>query len=138
MRYLAIGLVLILFFSPASVKPIRAQDTQQAVAAVKPAQAAPATPAAGNTATGASGAASNPGSAAGQNQTPPQNPLSNLIWPLILVMVVFYVFMFSGKNRDEKKRKAMLATMKRGDRVVTMGGLIASVVDVRDDEVVLK
>jgi len=139
MRYLAIGLVLILFFGPASVRPIHAQDTQQAVAAVKPAQAAPATPAAGGTAS--STTAQNPANAsgaAGQNQPAPQNPFSSIIIPLILVMVVFYVFMFSGKNKDEKKRKAMLAAMKRGDRVVTMGGLIASVVDVRDDEVVLK
>ena len=144
MRYIAISLMLVLFFFPASVGPIHAQDTQQAVPAVKPAQANPAAsvaPAAGNAVPavppqGPASTAPAGGNAAGNGQTP--SPFNSIIIPLLLAMVVIYVFMFSGKGREEKKRKAMLSALKRGDRVVTMGGLIASVVDVRDDEVVLK
>lgn len=43
-----------------------------------------------------------------------------------------------GRGKEEKKRKSMLESMKKGDRVQTIGGLIGSVADVRGDEVVLK
>jgi preprotein translocase subunit YajC len=144
MRSILLSLVLLLVLGPASAVISRAQDTQPTIATVKPAQAAPAAsgsanaPGAANasgTQPAAGGAADN--GAGGQNQQPPPG-LGSFLWPFLAVIAVIYLFLFSGKNKDEKKHKAMLATLKRGDRVVTMGGLIASVVDVRDDEVVLK
>ena len=57
---------------------------------------------------------------------------------MIGLLVVLMFVLFGGRAKEEKKRKAMIAALKKGDRVVTMGGLIASVVDVRDNEVVLK
>jgi preprotein translocase subunit YajC len=58
--------------------------------------------------------------------------------PLALMLIVVFFFMSSGRKREQKKRDQMYNAMKRGSRVVTAGGLIASVVEVRDDEVVLK
>ena len=57
---------------------------------------------------------------------------------MIIVLVAFYFFMFRGQRKDEKKRKEMISTLKKGDRVVTIGGMLASVVAVEGDEVVLK
>ncbi|MGA2581856.1 MAG: preprotein translocase subunit YajC [Tepidisphaeraceae bacterium] len=58
-----------------------------------------------------------------------------------LIVGVFVVMLYSGsrgKKNEQKLRDEMLANMKRGDRVETIGGILGSVVEVRDSEVVLK
>lgn len=63
---------------------------------------------------------------------------SSGFFPIILGLIVLYFFMFRSKNKQDKQRKDMLGSMKKGDRVQTIGGLIATVVEVRDTDVVLK
>jgi preprotein translocase subunit YajC len=58
--------------------------------------------------------------------------------PIILLVVVFYVFMFRPNKGKDTKRNAMLATLKKGDEVQTIGGEFGRVVDTRDDRVLLK
>lgn len=58
--------------------------------------------------------------------------------PIILMFVVVYFFLFRGQRKEEKKRKGMIAELKKGDRVMTIGGMLARVVSVDGDEVVLK
>lgn len=64
------------------------------------------------------------------------------MWPLLIgVLLVFFVFtMLSGRGRkkQQKAHDKMLADMGRNDRVVTIGGLVGVIVDVKDDEVVVK
>jgi preprotein translocase subunit YajC len=61
---------------------------------------------------------------------------------LYAVLAVGIIFIFSSSGRatrqQEKKHKEMLANLKRGDRVQTIGGILGSVVEVRDNEVVVK
>ena len=57
---------------------------------------------------------------------------------LILMIVVFYGIMLSGNRKEKKKREAMLAGMKKSDRVMTIGGIVGSVVSVSDQEVTVK
>lgn len=57
---------------------------------------------------------------------------------LILMLVVFYAIMLSGSRKEKKKRQEMLAAVKKNDRVMTIGGIIGSVVAVNDAEVTLK
>ena len=57
---------------------------------------------------------------------------------LMMMFVVFYAVIIRG-NRKEKKRKAdMLKAVDRNDRVLTIGGIIGTVVQVKDDELVVK
>jgi preprotein translocase subunit YajC len=63
---------------------------------------------------------------------------TSLPFTLLIAMLVFYIFMGKGKRGDEKKRKTMLTSLKKGDRVQTIGGIIGSVVDVRESDVLLK
>lgn len=62
------------------------------------------------------------------------------IWPigLLLAMVLFYAIMLSGNRKQKKQRQQMLAAVKKNDRVLTIGGIIGTVINVRDGEVVLK
>ncbi len=52
-----------------------------------------------------------------------------------LLLIVF--MMFNGR-KQKKQRQQMLAAIKRGDRVQTVGGVIGSVLEVRENEIVLK
>jgi preprotein translocase subunit YajC len=58
--------------------------------------------------------------------------------PIILIVVIFYFFIFGSKRKQEKQRRAMLSELKKGDRVQTIGGIIGTVVEARDNEVLVK
>ncbi len=60
------------------------------------------------------------------------------LFPLILMLVVFYWFLFRGQRRERQKQEDMLNSIKRGDRVLTIGGIYGTVVDIREQELVLK
>lgn len=58
--------------------------------------------------------------------------------PLVLIMIVFFFFMIWPQMRKQKKAKAYLAEIKKGDNVVTTGGIHAKVVSVTDTHFVLE
>jgi preprotein translocase subunit YajC len=61
------------------------------------------------------------------------------IAPLILVFFIFYVLVIRPQNKRIMDHRKMLSELKKGDKVVTGGGVIATVVKLEgDDEVVLK
>jgi preprotein translocase subunit YajC len=61
------------------------------------------------------------------------------IWLILLMgFVLLWVFMMSGQRKEKKKRAAMLGALKKGCKVQTVGGILGTVVEVRDDEVVVK
>lgn len=63
----------------------------------------------------------------------------DLLLVMVVVMVGFIWLSSSRAKRTEQRtRDDMLRNMKRGDRVMTAGGILGTVVDVRDAEVVLK
>lgn len=60
------------------------------------------------------------------------------IFPLLLLLGVFYFILFRGQRKERQRMQAMLAGLKKNDRVQTIGGIYGTIVDVRDHEVVLK
>ena len=55
--------------------------------------------------------------------------------PLILIFVIFYFFLIRPQQKKVKEHKAMVESLKKGDKVVTGGGLIGTVTDVSENEV---
>lgn len=53
--------------------------------------------------------------------------------PIILIFVVFYFLLIRPQQKKMKEHKAMLGAVRRGDRVVTGGGIVGTVVKVIDD-----
>ena len=47
--------------------------------------------------------------------------------PLILIFVIFYFFLIRTQQKRAKEHKAMVAALKRGDEVVTSGGIVGKV-----------
>jgi preprotein translocase subunit YajC len=60
--------------------------------------------------------------------------------PFIIIMVLFYLLLMRPQKREQQKRQQMLASIKKNDRVVTIGGIYGVVTNVRPeaDEVTLK
>ncbi len=53
--------------------------------------------------------------------------------PFLLIMVVFYVLWLRPQSQKQKETRAMLAAIRRGDRIVTAGGILATVTRAKDD-----
>ena len=47
--------------------------------------------------------------------------------PLILIFVIFYFFLIRPQQKKLKEHKAMVASLKRGDEVITSGGIVGKV-----------
>ncbi|MCX8225931.1 MAG: preprotein translocase subunit YajC [Sulfitobacter sp.] len=53
--------------------------------------------------------------------------------PLILIFAIMYFLLIRPQQKKVKEHQAMVAGLRRGDQVVTAGGLIGKVVKVKDD-----
>jgi len=53
--------------------------------------------------------------------------------PLILIFGIMYFLLIRPQQKKAKEHKAMVAALRRGDQVVTQGGMIGKVVKVRED-----
>lgn len=93
-----------------------------------------AAPAAGSETAAPAGA---PASAPAQ-APPQQSPFSSFLMPLLLCAVVFYFLVLGPERKQRKKRDEMLKKLGKGDKVMTTGGLYASVISVQDDVVTLQ
>lgn len=64
--------------------------------------------------------------------SPQQSPIPVVaLW--VLIFVVFYVLMIRPQRTQARKRREMLAALKRGDRVVTIGGIHATIAEIKDE-----
>lgn len=68
--------------------------------------------------------------------TSPSNPLVTFL-PLILVFVVFYFFMIRPQMKKQKELSQYRSSLKRGDKVITTGGIYGRVHEVKDNYVMV-
>tara|TARA_B100001173_G_scaffold277385_1_gene258798 strand:+ start:268 stop:555 length:288 start_codon:yes stop_codon:yes gene_type:complete len=54
--------------------------------------------------------------------------------PLILIFVIFYFFLIRPQQKKVKEHKLMVENLKRGDKVVTSGGIIGTIERVVDND----
>ena len=54
--------------------------------------------------------------------------------PLILIFVIFYFFLIRPQQKKDKEPKAMVERLKRGDKVITTGGIVGTVERIIDNE----
>ena|ERR1700728_725831 len=57
----------------------------------------------------------------------PSNPTLQFLLPIIPIIVVFYFLLIRPQQKKQKEQQAMLDAVRRGDRVVTGGGIIGTV-----------
>ena len=54
--------------------------------------------------------------------------------PLILIFVIFYFFLIRPQQKKAKDHKIMVENLKRGDKVITSGGIVGKVDRIIDNE----
>ncbi len=58
--------------------------------------------------------------------------------PMILLFVIMYVILILPQRKREKKTREMLNALKVGDEIVTVGGIMGKVVNIKDDEITIE
>lgn len=67
----------------------------------------------------------------------PSNPMLAFL-PLIVMFVVFYFLLIRPQQKRQKELSQMIQNIKKGDRIVTSGGIIGTVAGIQNDYVVVK
>ena len=62
------------------------------------------------------------------------NPLTSFLVPMVLVFVIFYFLMLRPQQKRVKQHQEMVKNVRRGDTVITNGGLVGKVTKVIDDD----
>ena len=65
------------------------------------------------------------------------NPLTTFM-PLILIFGVFWLLVIRPQSKKAKQHQAMLTELKKGDDVVTQGGIIGKIAGIKDNELTLQ
>ena len=55
-----------------------------------------------------------------------------------LMLFMMYLILFRGPRKKQQQHKQMMQALTKNDRVQTIGGIIGTVVDIKDDEITLK
>jgi preprotein translocase subunit YajC len=91
-----------------------------------------------NTAAPGAGGTTTAPAPTGGGGAPQGSPFGGIFIPLMVMMGAIILFSFLSNRKQDKKRRQLLNAVKKYDKVVTLGGIIGTVVELRDDEVVLK
>jgi preprotein translocase subunit YajC len=65
------------------------------------------------------------------------NPLMSFL-PLLLIIVVFYFFMIRPQMKRQKETRQFREALKKGDKVVTTGGVYGKIVEVKETFIILE
>lgn len=87
--------------------------------------------------TAAPGGSGNPASAA-PSGSPSGGGGSSMLLIMAVPLLFLIIMSFTMNKKEKKKRASLMESLKRHDRVLTIGGIIGTVTDIRDDEVVLR
>jgi len=73
----------------------------------------------------------------------PEKPKGALdgMMPIIMIFGVLAVFMFitsNSRKKQQRKHQDMLSGLKKGDKVVSIGGIVGTIVECREDEIIIK
>jgi preprotein translocase subunit YajC len=69
---------------------------------------------------------------------PARKPFISPILFFGLMLILFYLLIFRGPRKKQQEHKKMVQSLQKNDKVRTIGGIIGTVVDIKDDEITLK
>lgn len=72
-----------------------------------------------------------------ETQAPAGSTLSMFL-PMILVFVIFWFILIMPQRKQQKQRQAMLDALKKGDKVITIGGIHGEILEIDGDDLRLR
>ena len=70
--------------------------------------------------------------------TAPAGDMSGMLIMLVGMVVLFYFMMIRPENKRKKEAENMRSSVKNGDKITTIGGIIGTVVNVKEDKIVIE
>jgi len=64
--------------------------------------------------------------------------LATSIMPFVLIIIIFYFFIIRPQNKKQKETQKMLDALKKGDKVITIGGIHGVISSVKENSVIVK
>jgi preprotein translocase subunit YajC len=71
-------------------------------------------------------------------QSPPQGSPYQMLLMFGFIGIIFWFLLLRPKQKEQKQRAQMLSGVKKYDKVMTIGGVIGTVMEVRDEEIIVK
>jgi len=65
------------------------------------------------------------------------NPIASL-FPIVIIFVIFYFLLIRPQKKTQDEHKKLVAALKKNDEVITNGGIHGTIVNVKDNSVVLR
>ncbi|MEW6680193.1 MAG: preprotein translocase subunit YajC [bacterium] len=60
------------------------------------------------------------------------------IFPFILIIALFYLLIIMPQQKKDKEHKKMIASLKKGDRIITIGGICGTIHQVKEKSIILE
>ena len=70
--------------------------------------------------------------------TPAAGGMGSTVFMLVMMLAIMYFVMIRPENKRKKEAEEMRAAVKKGDKVVTIGGIVGIVVDVKENKFVME
>ena len=64
--------------------------------------------------------------------------LLNMVWPFLLMALVFYFTLYRPQKKDQQKREKMLSDLKVGNAIVTIGGIYGTILKLGEKKAIIK
>jgi preprotein translocase subunit YajC len=74
----------------------------------------------------------------GGQEINPKARMMETVGMMVIMLVAFYFILIRPQNEQRKKQEAMLKALKKGDKIVTTSGILATVVSVKDRTVTIR
>ena len=66
------------------------------------------------------------------------NPMMSTILMMVLMVGLLYFMMIRPENKRKKEAERMRSAIKNGDQITTIGGIVGTVVNIKDDKIVIE
>jgi len=68
----------------------------------------------------------------------PTTGMASPLVMMVLMLVIFYFMLIRPENKRKKEAEQMRSSVKKGDKIVTIGGIVGVVVDVKENRIVME
>jgi preprotein translocase subunit YajC len=68
----------------------------------------------------------------------PANPLTGMLIPMLVIIVIFYFFMIRPQVKRQKELRVFREKLAKGDKIVTTGGIYGKVVEIKETTIIME